>query len=91
MNLYSFKQIDPTKIQLEYQKDGKIIRKLDIRIGFSYKIEPDNKQKKKNRNRKCIVLGFIYDDLNNPMRVKVKFQDSGRNGKADIEDLVEFQ
>lgn len=57
--------------------------KFDIHPGETCIIQPLNPNKKKHRDRKCIVTGKSRRDL-----IQVKFVDTNRLGYVDVSDLV---
>lgn len=72
------------KAKVSVYKDSEIIRKVDIKVGKELVVKPINKQKLKHRDRRVIITKFLED------KVAVKFVDTKRNGKVDIEDLDEL-
>jgi hypothetical protein len=65
-------------------------RKSTIKVGKDYVIQPVNILKKKHRNRRCTVLGFVPVSDSHPRDIvaKVRFRDNNRTGRAELEDLV---
>lgn len=60
-----------------------------IELGKEYIVRPLNALKKKHRDRRCIVIGFIQDDTGVPIDARVKFLDTNRTGRVSIRDLAE--
>lgn len=89
MFFYKIKKYDDKSIIVTCRKNGEVIRSQTIALGFTYEIQPDELRKKKNRGRKCIVIDYLNDHLNNPVRAKVLYVDSGRSGKVYLVDLVD--
>jgi hypothetical protein len=65
-------------------------RKTTIKVGKKYVIQPPNILKKKHRNRRCVVLGFVPVSDSHPRDIvaKVRFLDNNRIGRTELEDLV---
>ncbi|GEN33794.1 MULTISPECIES: hypothetical protein [Aneurinibacillus] len=61
---------------------------VKIELGKEYVVQPVNVLKKKHRDRRCIVIGFIQDDTGVPRDARVKFLDTNRTGRVSIRDLV---
>lgn len=76
---------------IKKHKDGKSISKVNLVYGGVYKVVPDNPNKLKHRDREGILMGFKLDDLGNPMSARIKFDDTGRVGYVDVEDLIPFK
>lgn len=74
-------------VKVVKRKDEKVLRESKIEVAKRYIIIPINPQKKKNRNRKCIVAGFIDQGRVGVFAV-VKFLDNGRCGKIDMSELM---
>lgn len=62
-----------------------IIRKVDLIEGNKYIVNPINKNKYKHRGRKIILQGIERDTYG--AVAKVKFLDTKRVGKVEIDDL----
>lgn len=90
MNGIILQQIDATTVNYKLVKDNKTLRNFKIKIGSQYIVEPINKNKKKHRGRRCIIQGFDYNVRNHPSKARVKFLDSGRIGKIELDDLMEI-
>lgn len=86
-----------------FEDDNGNVQKLDIiarnkgfevrtvlEIGKTYVVQPDNKNKKKHRDRQCVITGFRSDDLGHAFQAAVKFTDTQRAGRVDIEDLKDI-
>lgn len=69
---------------------SKLLRKTKLIIGDNVVIDPLEPSKEKNRNRVGRVMGYYFDDLKNVEAVKVKFDDTNRIGKVEIDDLVPY-
>lgn len=65
-----------------------LARTETIKLGKTYKIEPDNPQRLKNRGRTCKVIDFIRDDLMCIQEAKVTFLDDNKTGVVDIRELI---
>ncbi len=59
-----------------------------VEIGQTCVVQPANPRKTKHRDRQCVVLGFEEATDGGPARAEVKFLDTNRKGKVDVEDLV---
>ncbi|UKS26524.1 hypothetical protein LOZ80_34245 [Paenibacillus sp. HWE-109] len=59
---------------------------VNLAIGGSYVVAPDNPRKTKNRGRLCTILSF---DLNPDyeLEVRVVFHDTNREASLQISDL----
>lgn len=72
------------------QGDGYLIesqgRKVFIRVGDRYKVEPENPKKKQKRGR----IGVIQELCGEPFvdTAVMKFEDTKRVGTVDMADLV---
>lgn len=62
---------------------------VKIELGKEYVVRPLNALKKKHRDRRCIVIGFIQDDTGVPVDARVKFLDTNRTGRVSVRDLAE--
>lgn len=69
---------------------GSAEQKTTLKIGGEYVIKPLNPQKKKHRDRLCIILDFLPVSEQHPRDViaKVKFLDNNRTGRAELNDLI---
>jgi hypothetical protein len=75
---------------IEHSKSGQAdARLVKIESGREYEVQPPNQQKLRHRGRRCTVVGWVLDDIGNPMKVSVRFGDNGRRGRVDLEDLIE--
>jgi hypothetical protein len=65
-------------------------RKMTIKVGKEYVIQPLNPLKKKHRDRRCVVLGFVPVSEFHPRDIvaKVRFLDNNRIGRTELDDLV---
>jgi hypothetical protein len=65
-------------------------RRATIKVGREYVIQPLNTQKKKHRNRRCVVLGFVPVSEFHPRDIvaRVRFLDNNRIGRTELDDLV---
>ncbi|MGD9817142.1 MAG: hypothetical protein AB7V04_00435 [Desulfomonilaceae bacterium] len=59
----------------------------EIHPGRIYRIEPLNKNRKKNVGRKCMITALPTEFMSSEARVR--FMDNLREGKVDIRELVE--
>ncbi|WP_391558952.1 hypothetical protein [Robertmurraya sp.] len=67
---------------------GKTVSKTELIHGNRYRVEPLNPQKLKHRGRAGVLVGFVEGKLG-PDQVKIKFEDTGRVGQVQLDDLVE--
>jgi hypothetical protein len=76
------------KIEVTMMVNDDVVRKVDVKIGNEYIINPVNPRRTKHRDRKVIFKGMDKDrfDKYEP-RAKVQFLDTNRIGKVDIGDL----
>jgi hypothetical protein len=67
--------------------------KTTIKVGKEYVIQPLNMLKKKHRNRRCVVLGFVPVSDSHPTDIvaRVRFRDNNRIGRAELDDLVSIR
>jgi hypothetical protein len=65
-------------------------RKMTIKVGKEYVIQPLNTLKKKHRDGRCVVLGFVPVSESHPRDIvaKVRFLDNNRIGRTELDDLV---
>ena len=65
-------------------------RKVVLKVGEEYVVQPLNGQKKKHRDRRCVILDFVPVSDAHPRDVvaKVRFLDNNRIGRTDLGDLV---
>lgn len=73
------------KTVLEVWKNDEIIRTIEFKVGNQYVVNPLNKQKKKHRGRYVMLKGIESD--RGVVSAKVKYLDTKRNGKVDLDDL----
>jgi len=74
------------KVSLKVRNNDDVVRKHDIKIGSEYVINPVNPRKTKGRDRKVAVIKFVRDGKY-PLQAQVKYLDTKRPGRVDIEDL----
>jgi hypothetical protein len=65
-------------------------RTVVLDVGKEYLISPINDRNMENRGRKCILLEFVpySPDKLEDILALVKFCDTNRNGRVELEDLV---
>jgi hypothetical protein len=56
-----------------------------LRPGDTYLVEPENPQNLHHRGRLCIFLGIDSGDTG---KLRVRFEDTGRQGRVEMDDLV---
>lgn len=56
-----------------------------------YKVIPDNPLKLKHRDKVGVLMGFKIDHLNNPVKARIKFDETERIGFVDLVDLLHFK
>lgn len=67
-------------------------RKVELVVGRTYRVEPLNSRKLKNRGRECLLLDFVPVSKQDPSMVaKVRFLDNNRIGKIEYSDLVPIE
>lgn len=78
---------DPIKV---HTICGRTSRETTLDIGGEYIIQPLNPQKKKHRDRRCVILDFIPVSEFHPKDTvaKIRFMDNNRIGRAELSDLV---
>ncbi|WP_419884989.1 hypothetical protein [Paenibacillus sp. B-A-8] len=52
---------------------------------------PDNPLKLKHRDKVGVLMGFKIDHLNNPVKARIKFDETERIGFVDLVDLLHFK
>lgn len=64
--------------------------KTTLKIGGEYIVKPLNPQKKKHRDRPCVILDFVPVSEQHPKDIvaKVRFLDNNRMGRAELDDLL---
>jgi hypothetical protein len=62
-----------------------------IVVGNTYRVEPPNPQKKKNRGRTCEVTSIFERGPNRDVFVRVVWLDTGRKGWTDPCEFVEVE
>jgi hypothetical protein len=65
-------------------------RTVLLEIGKEYLVSPINDRNMDNRGRKCVLLEFVPYSYDKPEDILalVKFNDTRRNGRVELEDLV---
>jgi len=65
-------------------------RKVTLKVGKEYVVQPLNSQKKKHRDRHCMILDFVPVSEDHPRDIvaKVRFLDNNRIGRVELEDLT---
>ncbi len=65
-------------------------RKMVLRVGSEYVVDPLNSRKMKHRDRRCVILDFVpvSDDHPKDIIAKVRFLDNNRVGRAELDDLA---
>ncbi|NGM81313.1 hypothetical protein G5B47_02675 [Paenibacillus sp. 7124] len=94
MRVASIKQVKDNKGSLgQYEviitKNDETISKKIIRIGNRYRVEPYNKLKLKHRGRTGTLMGYSEDNWG-MLFARLKFDDTGKVGKVDIDEIVEI-
>jgi hypothetical protein len=69
---------------------GKTRRQVVLEVGKEYVIQPLNPRSTKNRNRKCILLGFVAVSEHEPdyIKAKIRYLDNNKVGRAEITVLA---
>ncbi len=64
--------------------------KITLEVGKRYVVQPLNSQKKKHRDRRCVLLDFVpvSDSHARDIVAKVRFIDNNRIGRTELDDLV---
>jgi hypothetical protein len=80
------------RIEVTMMVNSDIVRKVVLKQGNEYVINPVNPRRTKHRDRKVIFKGMEEDryDKSEP-RAQVQFIDTKRTTKVDIGDLDYFQ
>jgi hypothetical protein len=73
------------KTVLTVMKDGQTLREVEFFAGKEYVVNPDNKQKLKNRGRKVLLNAIESKD--GVVMAKVKYLDTSRPGRVELDDL----
>ena len=66
-----------------------IDEKFEFKVGDKVTVSPPNVQKKRNRGRSGVIVGY-YNTGQCPS-VKLKFFDNNRYGGVEASDLIPFQ
>jgi uncharacterized lipoprotein YehR (DUF1307 family) len=66
------------------------VRNVEIKVGKEMVVKPLNKLKKKHRDRRGVITKFVSDPRAG-IKVQMKFSDTNRTGKVDIEDLDDLR
>ncbi|MED3498474.1 hypothetical protein ACEF06_22370 [Brevibacillus agri] len=77
-------------VSLRREHEGKTIT-VKLIPGNHYLVEPINPQKKKHRGRICTINGFEKNDIGDPLKIRVQFEDNNRHGKVSVDDLLEHK
>ncbi|MHA7582060.1 hypothetical protein ACX12E_16965 [Paenibacillus vandeheii] len=88
---YSEESGKPLKCTIKALHKGELVRKVTLEYGGIYKVVPDNPNKLKHRDKVGMLVGFKVDRLNNPLKVRIKFDETGRIGYVELEDLHHFK
>lgn len=83
-----FKQLKDKTI-LTIKKDNEVLRKVEFIIGNQYIINPINKNRKRNVGRTVTLQGIESD--RGAVYGKVKYLDTKRPGKIELDDLDYIQ
>lgn len=87
MGLYEHEELTTNKIRITYNGIASS-RIIDIEVGGTYWVQPDNPLKLKHRGRNCVVTNFYRDDLGNAIDASVRFLDDNSRGRVNLTDLV---
>ncbi len=65
-------------------------RRVVLEVGKEYLVSPINARNMENRGRRCTLLEFVPYSPDKPEDILalVKFADSNRNGRVELEDLI---
>ncbi|MGE7880171.1 hypothetical protein [Peribacillus muralis] len=85
MQLTSIKGFKHKNVLTITGNNGELIRKIDLIPGNEYIVNPLNPNKLKNRDRKVILVELVNDKKG--IYGKVKYLDTFRHGKVEINDL----
>lgn len=85
MHKVSLIRMSSDVIRYQLAKDEDVIRNFDIKLYYTYIIEPISKDNKHN-GRHCIIMKFESDE-----KATVKFTDTGRIGKIKLNDLNQIE
>ena len=93
--LYDIKSVSevtgkPITCTVKALHKGKLVREVILKYGGVYKVIPDNPNKLKHRDKVGELVGFKVDKLDNPLRARIKFDETGRIGYVELEDLHHF-
>lgn len=59
-----------------------------VSVGKEYVVRPANPRKTKHRDRRVLVLELVANEEGATDKAEVKFLDTNRKGRVDVEDLV---
>ncbi|WP_340701621.1 hypothetical protein [Brevibacillus borstelensis] len=77
-------------VSVRREQDGKSVT-IKLIPGNKYLVEPINLQKKKHRGRICTINGFERNNIGDPLKIRVQFEDNNRHGKVSVTDLVDVK
>ncbi|TDL70419.1 hypothetical protein E2R58_15170 [Paenibacillus amylolyticus] len=81
----------PLKCTIKALHKGELVRKVTLEYGGIYKVVPINPNKIKHRDKVGMLVGFKVDRLNNPLKARIKFDETGRIGYVELEYLHHFK
>lgn len=69
---------------------GREQREVTLEVGKEYIVQPMNPRSTRNRDRKCVILGFVPVSKAHPHDTvaKVRYLDNNKIGRAELSDLV---
>lgn len=69
---------------------GKLKRHIILEVGKEYIIQPLNPRSTKNRDRRCLLLGFVPVSQYEPdyIKAKIRYLDNNKVGRAELTDLA---
>ena len=78
-----------TEITVAASFGRKYQRKVTLRVGHEYIVEPLNPIKRRHRGRRCRLLEFVLSERDYKTTIaRVKFLDTQRVGLVDVDDLA---
>ncbi|MEK4372348.1 MULTISPECIES: hypothetical protein [Paenibacillus] len=81
----------PFKCTVKALDKGELVRKVTLEYRGIYKVIPDNPNKLKHRDKVGTLVGFKVDKLNNPLKARIKFDETGSIGYVKLENLHHFK
>ena len=66
-------------------------REVILEVGREYIVDPINPRAKRNRGRRCELLGFVESKDGKRTKAKVTYLDNRRVGRVELHNLAEAE